>query len=199
MSNSCNPIDCSLPGSSVMDSSGKNTGMVCHFLLQYIFPTQGSNPSLPHCKWILYHLTHQGSPRILESVAYPFSRVSSQPRNQIRVSCIAGRFFTSWDSREDYGNYNSLLFTLNLPLLNIWHLCLLNNSQFILLIPSWLDKLCFYPNTALSFQMKDLFVEDWIFTAISSPTTSSICSSVISLFHCTGIIPLAYGYSLLVP
>ena len=42
-------------------------------------------------------------------------------------------------------------------------------------IPSWLDKLCFYPNTALSFQMKDLFVEDWIFTAISSPTTSSIC------------------------
>ena len=175
MSNSCNPIDCSLPGSSVMDSSGKNTGMVCHFLLQYIFPTQGSNPSLPHCKWILYHLTHQGSPRILESVAYPFSRVSSQPRNQIWVSCIAGRFFTSWDSREDYGNYNSLLFTLNLPLLNIWHLCLLNNSQFILLIPSWLDKLCFYPNTALSFQMKDLFVEDWIFTAISSPTTSSIC------------------------
>ena len=60
-----------------------------------IFPTQGSNPGLPHCRWILYCLSHQGSPRILEWVAYPFSRGSSPPRNQIVVSCIACRFFTS--------------------------------------------------------------------------------------------------------
>ena len=33
----------------------------------------GSNPGLPHCRWILYQLSHQGSPRILEWVAYPFS------------------------------------------------------------------------------------------------------------------------------
>ena len=46
-----------------------------------IFPTQGSNPGLPHCRQILYHLSHQGSPRILGWVAYPFSRGSSQPRN----------------------------------------------------------------------------------------------------------------------
>ena len=38
-------------------------------LLRGIFPTQGSNPGLPHCRWILYHLSHQGSPRILEWVA----------------------------------------------------------------------------------------------------------------------------------
>ena len=79
----CNPMDCSLPGSSVRgDSPGKNTGVRCHALLQGIFPTQGSNPGLLHCKWILYHLSHQGSPRILEWVAYPFSRESSQPKNR---------------------------------------------------------------------------------------------------------------------
>ena len=61
-----------------------------------IFSTQGSNPGLPHCRRILYQLSHQGSPKILEWVAYPFSRGSSRPRNQTRVSCIAGRFFTSW-------------------------------------------------------------------------------------------------------
>ena len=58
----CNPIDCSLPGSSVHgDSPGKNTGVGCHFLLQGIFPTQGLNLGLLHCKQILYHLSHQES------------------------------------------------------------------------------------------------------------------------------------------
>ena len=45
------------------DSPGKNTGVGCHVLLQGIFLTQGLNLGLPHCKWILYHLSHQGSPR----------------------------------------------------------------------------------------------------------------------------------------
>ena len=44
------------------DSPGKNTGMGCHALFREIFPTQGSNPGLPHCRRILYHLSHQGSP-----------------------------------------------------------------------------------------------------------------------------------------
>ena len=97
----CDPIDCSLPGSSVHgDSPGKNIGVGCHALLQGIFPTQGSNPDLPLCRWILYHLSHQGSSRILEWVAYPFSRGSSWSRNQTRVFCIAGGFFTSWTTRK---------------------------------------------------------------------------------------------------
>ena len=59
----CDSMDCSSPGSSVHgDSPGKNTGMGCHALLQGIFPTQGSNPGLLHCKQILYRLSHQGSP-----------------------------------------------------------------------------------------------------------------------------------------
>ena len=86
----CDPLDCSPPGSSVHgDSPGKNTGVGCHALLQGIFPTQRSNPGLPHCRWILYHLSHQGSPWILEWVAYPFSRGSSRPRNWTVVSCFA--------------------------------------------------------------------------------------------------------------
>ena len=57
-------MDCSPPGSPVHgDSPGKNTGMGCYALLQGIFPTQGSNPGLPHCRRILCQLSHQGSPR----------------------------------------------------------------------------------------------------------------------------------------
>ena len=47
--------------------------MGSHTLLQGIFPTQVLNPGLPHCRQILYPLSHPGSPRILEWVAYPFS------------------------------------------------------------------------------------------------------------------------------
>ena len=46
---------------------GKNTGVSYHALLQGIFPTQGSNPGLPHCRQILYHLNLQ------------FSSVQSRP------------------------------------------------------------------------------------------------------------------------
>jgi len=79
-------------------SPGQNTGMGSHCLFQGIFPTQGSNIGLLHCRQILYQLSLQGS-QILEWVAYPFSRRSSQPRNWTRVSCIAGRFFTSWANK----------------------------------------------------------------------------------------------------
>ena len=97
----CDPVDYSLTGSSIHgDSPDKNTGVGCHALLQGIFPTWGLNLGLLHCRQILYHLSHQGSPRILEWVAYPFSRFSSQSRNWTRVSCIAGGFFTSWATRE---------------------------------------------------------------------------------------------------
>ena len=57
----CNPKDCSLPGSSVHgDSPGKNTGVGSLSHLQRIFPTQESNWSLLHCRWILYQLSYLG-------------------------------------------------------------------------------------------------------------------------------------------
>ena len=55
---------------SPWDSLGKNTGVGSLSLLQGISPTQGSNPGLPHCRWILYQLSHKGNSRILEWVAY---------------------------------------------------------------------------------------------------------------------------------
>ena len=47
---------------SPLNSPGQNTGMDSLSLLQGIFPTRGSNPGLPHCRWILYQLSHKGSP-----------------------------------------------------------------------------------------------------------------------------------------
>ena len=55
------------------DSPGKNTGVGCRVFLQGIFPTQGSNPGLPHCRQILYQLGHQGS-----------SLFSIKPENQTK-------------------------------------------------------------------------------------------------------------------
>ena len=61
----CNPMDYSLPGSSVHgNSSGKNTEVGCLALLQGIVQTQRSNPHLPHCWWILYCLCHQRNPKL---------------------------------------------------------------------------------------------------------------------------------------
>ena len=117
-------------------SPGQNTGVGSLSLLQGIFPTQWSKPGFPHCRQILYQLSHKGSPiisfvccayslshvwlfatswtiahqaplsmgilqaRILEWVAMPSSKVSSQPRDRIQVSRIAGRFFTIWATRK---------------------------------------------------------------------------------------------------
>ena len=72
----CDPVEVSLPSSSVHGgiSPGKNAGVGCHALLQGIFPTQGSNPGLPHCRWIFYCLSHQGSPKLLTVCPYyPFN------------------------------------------------------------------------------------------------------------------------------
>ena len=85
---------------SLWNSPGQNTGVGSRSLLQGIIPTQGLNPGIPHCRWILYQLSHKGSPRIPEWVAYPCSSRSSHPRNWTRVSCTAGGFSTNWAIRE---------------------------------------------------------------------------------------------------
>ena len=66
------------------------------------FPGDLPNPGLLHCRQILYQLSHKGSPVILEWVAYPFSSGSSWPRDQTRISCTAGRFFTNWAMNQLY-------------------------------------------------------------------------------------------------
>ena len=68
----CDPMDCSLPCSSLHeDSPGKNIGVDCHALLQGIYPTQGSNPGLPYCRQIIYHLSHQGNPNFVKLIIKP--------------------------------------------------------------------------------------------------------------------------------
>ena len=97
----CEPVGCSL-------QAPLSTGILQEGILEWAATpsSRGSfqpinwNLGFLHCRWILYHLSHQGSPKILERVAYPFSRGSSWPSNQTGVSCMAGRFFTSWAPRE---------------------------------------------------------------------------------------------------
>ena len=96
---------------------GQNTGVGSLSLLQGNFRTQGLNPGLLHYKWILYQLGHQESPRILEWIAYPFSSGSSGSRNQTRVSCIAGRVFTSGATREVIKSLVNKCQIMNLPIL----------------------------------------------------------------------------------
>ena len=83
----CNPMDCGPPGSSVLGGSpGKNIGVGCHALLQGIFPTQGSNPGLPHYRWILYSLSYQGSPT---TMIYHIERMKD--RNHMILSTDSDR------------------------------------------------------------------------------------------------------------
>ena len=67
---------------SLWNSLGQNIGVHSLFFTQGIFPTQGYNPGLLHCRWILYQLSHKGRSRILDGAAYPFSSRSSWPRNR---------------------------------------------------------------------------------------------------------------------
>ena len=69
----CDPMDYTVHGT--LQARTLELGSLS--FLQGIFPTQGLNSGLPHCRQILYQLSHKGSPKILEWVAYPFSRGSS--------------------------------------------------------------------------------------------------------------------------
>ena len=51
------------------DFPGKDSGVGCHFLLQGIFPTQGSNLGLLHCRQILYQLSYKGSLKLFQKIA----------------------------------------------------------------------------------------------------------------------------------
>ena len=85
----CDPMDCSPPGSSVNgDFPGKDTGVGCHALLQGIFPSQGQNPGLPHCRQILYQLSYEGSLRILEWAPVPSPGDLPNPRIELESPAL---------------------------------------------------------------------------------------------------------------
>ena len=94
----CNPMDNSLPDSSVHgDSQAITLELPCTPLGHL------PNPGILHCWWILYGLSHQGSPWILQWVVCSFPMGSSLLRNQTRISWVVDRFFTSWATREANG------------------------------------------------------------------------------------------------
>ena len=77
----CKPMDYSPPGSPVHGIfSSKNTGVGCYFLFQGIFPTQGWNPGLPHCRQTPYHLSHQRIPYIYVYIA-PYGASGKEVKN----------------------------------------------------------------------------------------------------------------------
>ena len=92
----CDPMDCK-PARFLCpwDSPGKNTEVGCHFLLQEIFPTQGLNLDLLHCRQTLYCLSHQGSPGSGEGEEATIYR-----ENWCQVHSLIIRETSSWDREQ---------------------------------------------------------------------------------------------------
>ena len=142
-------IACQAPLS--MEFWSQNTGVGCHALLQGIFPIQGLNPGLPHCRRILYQLSHKGNPRILEWVAYLFSSGPSWPRNWTGVFHIAGGFFT-----------NRAIWKYSLPS---------TNKSFALLSRFWRSDL--FSPFLFSYQLFQLQLHEFRFLPLTSYSNCS--------------------------
>ena len=83
----CNPMVYNL---CPCKSPGKDTGVGSHSLLQGIFPTQGSNLSLPHCRQILYHLSNQGSICNNGNVLWKYLKSADMPVTLLSTFTIKG-------------------------------------------------------------------------------------------------------------
>ena len=94
----CNPMDCSLLLSMEFSRQEYWSGLSCP--PPGDLPGPGIKPASPASQVNSLPLKPPGKPRILEWVAIPFSRGSTQPRDQTQDSLIAGRFFTVWAMRE---------------------------------------------------------------------------------------------------
>ena len=173
-------------GDSPWGFSRQEYWMGSHALLQEIFPIQGSNPGLSHYSQILYHLSHQGNPRILEWVAYLFSRGSFLSKNWTRVSYIAGRFFTSWATKEAHIQHEWILF-INLPIngnLGCSHMKLIRCMSLLLgcLLCSIDLYVCFYADILFWLQLCNTVwnQEVWCLWLRSSSVFESLRSSATS-------------------
>ena len=82
------------------NSPNLNTGMSSLSLFQGIFPTQGLNSDLLHCRWILYHWATREGQEYRSGYPIPSPADLPNPGIELGVSCIAGGFFTNWAIRE---------------------------------------------------------------------------------------------------
>ena len=119
--------------------AGKSTGVGCHFFLQGIFPTQGSNPGLPHRRQTFYHLSHLGSLQTLLhtsknllsiSVSYLFSVLFSLLQSIVQSS--------SPKSCEIVENKLILIMWFNNGMLARRHFCPWLTDLEIILVPIFL-------------------------------------------------------------
>ena len=114
----CSPMDYSPPSSSVHGNfPSKNIGVGCHALLQAIFPTQGLNPCLLHCRRILYCLSHQGSPyKYINftncskklAVFFPPLHVVFNPRPCTAFSCLLSLLFFHLEQSQSLAFFISI-------------------------------------------------------------------------------------------
>ena len=91
-------------------SPGQNTGVGSRSLRQRIFPTQGLNPGLPHCRWVLYQLSHQGCPccweAILKSPFHAFQDIlSNLTKNSLLIPhCVCHMYFPILSEQREKWN-----------------------------------------------------------------------------------------------
>ena len=136
----------------LFDFPGKSTGVGCHFLLQGIFPTQGSNPGLPHCRQTLYPLSHQEAPTI--AVSY-FRHVSfSFPSSLL---CTYIHFWSctvwSWTTETKKMLLSGMLIDVNIEMLLNVYVCLSIYTQSSLLE---LQSHTLHWTLAIKYCLKDL-------------------------------------------
>ena len=92
---------------SIEGSPGKDTGVGSPSLLQGIFPTQGLNPGLLHCRWILYHLSHQGNqmpPALLLNYGLSFKHQQNRTAVQERPETSS-----YWLARAEFAHLSATL------------------------------------------------------------------------------------------
>ena len=107
----CDPTDCNLTRFlRPWDFPGKNTGVGCHFLLQEIFPTQGLNPGLLHCKQTPYHLSQLGhkKPRSLRQKNWNLEQILG-PTNPVIMGNVSPSVRLNFFFLSAVKNVNSTL------------------------------------------------------------------------------------------
>ena len=143
--------------------------MGCHFLLQGIFPTQGSNSGLPYCRWILYHLNHQGS-TVTQSLLRLMSIESVILSNHLIFCCLLFLLLSIFPSIRVFSSEPALC--IRGPMYWSFSLSISPSSEYSGLISFRIDWFDF-----LAVQV--------IFKILSSPTPQfkSINSLVLGLLY----------------
>ena len=137
--------------------------------------------------------------RILEWVAFPFSRGSSQPRDRTQVSCIAGRFFTSWAAREaqEYLEVNTVTIWDHPPGVGVgciltWEddcVCVLNRFSCVwLFVAPWTVA----HQAPLPMEILQARILEWVAVPSSRGSSQSRNWTQVSYISCIGRWILQY-------